>query len=165
MAEIPAAQAAAWQSLGYDEAESLRWIGLSVPAGERGRPALERMWARPTADINGIWGGYMGVGSKTVIAAEASAKVSFRLVPGMDPAAVYEAFQRFVAERLPADARVEYQLFGSAPGIEIASDSRWVQAALSALEDEYGKPAVLMAAAAPFPWSKACAACWGSTRC
>ncbi len=91
-----------------------------MPVGEQGRAPLERMWARPTADINGIWGGYTGAGSKTVIAAQASAKVSFRLVPGQDPAAVYEAFKRFVAERTPADARVTFELFGSAPGIEIA---------------------------------------------
>ena len=107
---------AEWEALGFDEGRFLGNIGLSVPVGERGRAPLERMWARPTADINGIWGGYTGAGSKTVIAAQASAKVSFRLVPGQDPAAVYEAFKQFVAERTPADARVDVSLFGSAPG-------------------------------------------------
>ena len=149
--DVPAEQAAAWRALGFDEAAALRGIGLSAPAGERGRPALERLWARPTADINGIWGGYTGAGSKTVIAAHASAKVSFRLVRGMDPAQVLAGFQRFVAERLPTDARVEYQLFGSAPGVEIASDSRWVRAALSALADEYGRPAVLVGSGGSIP--------------
>ena len=64
----PNAQAAQWDELGFDEAGFLGGIGLSAPAGERGSPPLERLWARPTADINGIWGGYTGAGSKTVIA-------------------------------------------------------------------------------------------------
>ncbi len=151
IAETSPAQAQEWQALGFDEAAFLGEIGLSVPVGERGRTALDRMWARPTADINGIWGGYTGVGSKTVIAAEASAKVSFRLVPGQDPQAVFEAFKRFVAERTPADARVTFELFSTAPGIEIPTDSRWVQAARAALADEYGRPAVLMGSGGSIP--------------
>ena len=62
------AQRAQWDALGFDEAAFLGDIGLSVPVGERGYSALERLWARPTADINGIWGGYTGAGGKTVIA-------------------------------------------------------------------------------------------------
>ena len=75
---------AQWAALRFDEAAYLGDIGLSVPSGERDHPALERLWARPTADINGIWGGYTGAGAKTVIASEAFAKLSFRLVPGQD---------------------------------------------------------------------------------
>ena len=149
--ELPPAVAAGWQALGFDEAAFLGGIGLSVPAGERGRTALERMWARPTADINGVWGGYTGAGSKTVIAAQASAKVSFRLVPGQDPAAVFAAFQRFVAERTPADARVAFELFGSAPGVEIPDGSPWVQAARAALADEFGRPAVTIGSGGSIP--------------
>ena len=133
-------QRAQWDGLRFDEAAYLGDIGLSTPVGEQGRTPLERLWARPTADINGIWGGYTGPGSKTVIAAQASAKVSFRLVPGQDPASVFEAFQRFVTDRLPPDARAEFTQFASAPGIEVASDSAWVQAAQAALADEYGRP-------------------------
>ena len=142
---------AAWKALKFDEPGFLGDIGLSVPAGERGRTALERLWARPTADINGIWGGYTGAGSKTVIAAEASAKVSFRLVPGQDPAAVLDAFKRFVIERMPKDGRVDFTPFASAPGIEIPADSAWVRAAQSALADEFGRPAVLMGSGGSIP--------------
>jgi len=85
VAMVTNAQAAEWDAMGFDERAFLDGIGLRVPAGERGLPALQRLWARPTADINGVWGGYAGPGAKTVIAAEASAKVSFRLVPGQDP--------------------------------------------------------------------------------
>jgi acetylornithine deacetylase/succinyl-diaminopimelate desuccinylase-like protein len=82
---ISNAQHAQWDALGFDERAFLGKIGLQASAGERGYSALERMWARPTADINGMWGGYTGPGGKTVIALEASAKISFRLVPDQDP--------------------------------------------------------------------------------
>ncbi len=151
VSEVPAAQREQWDSLHFDEAAYLGEIGLSHPVGERGRTALERLWARPTADINGIWGGYTGPGSKTVIASEASAKVSFRLVPGQDPAAVFEGFKRFLTERLPPDAQARFAQFASAPGIEVASDSRWVRAAQAALAEEYGRPAVLCGCGGSIP--------------
>ncbi len=149
--DTPPAQMAEWQALGFDEAAFLGGIGLHTPVGEHSRTGLERVWARPTADINGIWGGYTGAGSKTVIAAQASAKISFRLVPGQDPAAVLEGFKRFVADRTPPDARVEFTLFGSAPGVAIPSDSHWVAAARAALSEEYGRPAVLMGSGGSIP--------------
>ncbi|MBS0561687.1 MAG: M20/M25/M40 family metallo-hydrolase, partial [Proteobacteria bacterium] len=108
-------QRAEWQALGFDEAASLAGIGLTTPGGERGLPALERIWARPTADINGMWGGYTGPGSKTIIPSQAAAKVSFRLVPDQDPHAVFEGFQRFVRERLPEGMRVSFNRFGMSP--------------------------------------------------
>jgi acetylornithine deacetylase/succinyl-diaminopimelate desuccinylase-like protein len=148
---ISNAQAAQWDALGFDEAAFLGTIGLTAPSGERGRSALERLWARPTADINGIWGGYTGPGAKTVIAAEASAKVSFRLVAEQDPNAVFEGFRRFVTDRLPAGAKVEFQNFAASPGIEVETDSPWVRAAQAALAEEYGKPALLMGSGGSIP--------------
>jgi acetylornithine deacetylase/succinyl-diaminopimelate desuccinylase-like protein len=144
-------QRAQWDALGFDEIAFLQDIGLTAPAGERGYAALERLWARPTADINGIWGGYTGAGSKTVIASEASAKVSFRLVPNQDPAAVMEQFKQFVTERLPPGATATFEDFARAPGIEVNVDSPHVRAALAALADEYGKPAVLMGSGGSIP--------------
>ena len=101
--EISPKLKAEWQALGFDEEKFLRGAGLSAPSGEQGVPALQRLWARPTADINGISGGYEGTGSKTIIPSEVSAKMSFRLVPSQDPQAIFEAFQRFVADRLPPE--------------------------------------------------------------
>jgi acetylornithine deacetylase/succinyl-diaminopimelate desuccinylase-like protein len=144
-------QRAQWDTLGFDEAAFLGRIGLSSPVGERGYSALERMWARPTADINGIWGGYTGAGSKTVIASEASAKVSFRLVPNQDPDAVMEQFKQFVTDRLPPGATATFADFARAPGIEVNVDSPHVRAALAALGEEYGKPAVLMGSGGSIP--------------
>ena len=151
VSDIPAELAAEWASLGFDEGAFLEGVGLSAPAGEMGRTALERLWARPTADVNGIWGGYQGAGAKTVIAAEAGAKVSFRLVPGQDPAAVLAGFRLFVEGLLPAGVRAEFEVFGMAPGVEIPSDSRFVAAARAALAAEYGRAAVLMGSGGSIP--------------
>ncbi len=148
---ISNSQRAQWDALGFDEVAFLAGIGLSAPAGERGYSALERLWARPTADINGIWGGYTGAGSKTVIASEASAKISFRLVPGQDPDTVMEQFKQFVLDRLPAGATATFADFARAPGMEVNVDSPHVRAALAALQDEYGKPALLMGCGGSIP--------------
>ncbi len=149
--DIAERQANAWASLGFDEAKFLGGIGLSVPSGEKDRGGLERLWARPTADINGIWGGYMGPGSKTVIASQASAKVSFRLVPGQDPDVVVEGFKTFMRERVPADATLEFEVFGKGPGLEVSTDNAFVKAARAALADEYGRPAALIGCGGSIP--------------
>ena len=142
--DVSEIQKAAWQKLGFSEHDFLGEIGLSVPAGEKDRSALERLWARPTADINGIWGGYQGPGSKTVIAAEAGAKISFRLVPGQDPAHIMAGFRQFMAEHVPADAKLSFIEHASAPGLAIETANRFVTAASQALEAEFHrKPALI----------------------
>ena len=151
IADISPEQRGSWDTLGFDEGAFLGGIGLRDPVGEKDRAPLERLWARPTADINGIWGGYQGPGAKTVIAAEAGAKISFRLVPGQDPAQVADALRRFVAERAPADAQVTVDVFSTAPGMEIASDGRFVAAAQQALGREYDRPAVLIGSGGSIP--------------
>jgi acetylornithine deacetylase/succinyl-diaminopimelate desuccinylase-like protein len=148
---ISNAQRAQWDALGFDERAFLGKIGLAAQVGERGYSPLERLWGRPTADINGIWGGYTGAGSKTVIASEASAKVSFRLVPNQDPDEVMEQFKRFVADRLPPGARVEFEGHTHTPGIEMNLDTPWVRAAQAVLAEEYGRPAVLMGSGGSIP--------------
>ena len=148
---ISTAQRAQWDALRFDEGKFLGSIGLTAPAGERGYSPLERLWARPTADINGIWGGYTGEGAKTVIAAEASAKISFRLVPGQDPDEVFDQFKRFVADRVPPDAHVEFKSLSGAPAFEANLDSPWVHAVQTVLRDEYGREPVLMGSGGSVP--------------
>ena len=98
-----------WDGLGFSAKDFLGDIGLSMPSGEANRSVLEQTWARPTAEVNGITGGYTGEGFKTVIAAQASAKVSFRLVGKQDPHKVAAAFRKHVEERLPEDCRGNLQ--------------------------------------------------------
>ncbi len=91
----------AWKKLDLSADSFLKPIGLSIPAGEKDRLLIEQVTSRPTCDINGIIGGYTGEGAKTVIAAEASAKVSFRLVGGQDPQKIRDAFRAYVKQRVP----------------------------------------------------------------
>ncbi len=151
IAEPSAEQQAEWAALHYDEAAFLARIGLKHPAGEAGRGGLERRWARPTCDVNGIWGGYAGPGAKTVIAAEAGAKVSFRLVPGQEPDKVIAAFKRFMADHVPDDVKLAFDVFSSGRAIEVPRNSRFVQAARTVLGEEYGRPAVLIGSGGSIP--------------
>ena len=149
--ELPDAVAAQWRALPFDEAQFLRAIGLSQPAGERGRSVLEQIWSRPTCDVNGIAGGYQGAGSKTVLPAQASAKVSFRLVGRQDPEAVLESFRAFVRARLPADCRVEFVKHGGSPALRLAFDTPALERARAALRAEWGVEPVLGGAGGSIP--------------
>lgn len=149
--ELSPELAAQWQALGFDEAAFLAEVGLTTPAGERGLSGLHRLWGRPTADINGIWGGYQGTGPKTVIAAEAGAKVSFRLVPYQQPEKIFAAFSRFVESRAPADAKITVEKLSGGPAIEVPADNAVMHAAVHALQDEYGKPPVSIGCGGSIP--------------
>ena len=149
--ETPSQVLKAWESLDATAQNFLGPIGLSQPAGEQGRSVLEMVWARPTAEFNGIIGGYTGKGFKTVIAAEASAKVSFRLVHKQDPTKIRAAFRAFVEERIPTDCSVEFQPHGGSPAIQLSYDSPFLAKAKNALSDEWPKPAVMVGSGGSIP--------------
>lgn len=149
--ETPSQILQSWEGLGETAETFLGEIGLSVPSGEKGRSVLELTWARPTAEFNGIAGGYSGKGFKTVIAAEASAKVSFRLVHSQDPQKIRAAFRAFVEARIPADCSVQFEKHGGSPAIQLAYDSPMLVKAKSALSDEWPKQAVMIAAGGSIP--------------
>jgi acetylornithine deacetylase/succinyl-diaminopimelate desuccinylase-like protein len=151
VAPVPPALAASWQSLGFSAEAFLGEVGLANPAGEHGQSPLAQLWARPTADINGIYGGYQGDGTKTVIPAHATAKLTFRLVPGQDPEKILAGFERFVTERLRPDAKASFTYFGAAPGFAISPDAPFMRAAQAALAAEFGKPAALIGCGASIP--------------
>ncbi|MEP2943623.1 MAG: dipeptidase [Hyphomicrobiales bacterium] len=141
--EIPADIKEIWDGLEFDEAEFLGSVGLSEPSGEKDRTVLEQTWSRPTCEINGIWGGYTGEGFKTVIPAEAHAKVSFRLVGEQDPLKIRDAFRAMVRERLPSDCTVEFIDHGASQATRLPFDSPWLTKARSALDEEWGVPTAM----------------------
>jgi acetylornithine deacetylase/succinyl-diaminopimelate desuccinylase-like protein len=141
----------AWKKLNLSADSFLKPIGLSIPAGEKDRLLIEQVTSRPTCDINGIIGGYTGEGAKTVIAAEASAKVSFRLVEGQDPQKIRDAFRAYVKERLPGDCRVEFGEHANAPAIALDWGLKPLAAAKRALTEEWGKEAVLIGGGGSIP--------------
>jgi acetylornithine deacetylase/succinyl-diaminopimelate desuccinylase-like protein len=149
--ETPSQILKSWEALGTNAENFLGPIGLSLPSGEKGRSVLEMVWARPTAEFNGISGGYTGKGFKTVIAAEAHAKVSFRLVHKQDPDKIRAAFRKFVEERLPGDCTVEFHPHGGSPAIQLSYDSPFLAKAKSALSDEWPKPAVMVGSGGSIP--------------
>ena len=140
-----------WKALGRTPENLLGPIGLSRPSGEKGRTVLELVWARPTAEFNGITGGYTGEGFKTVIPAQASAKVSFRLVHRQDPNRIRESFRAFVRERIPEDCSVEFAPHGGSPAIQLSYDSPLVKTAQDMLSEEWGRSAVAIAMGGSIP--------------
>jgi len=151
VAEISPEVKAQWQGLGFDEQHFLGAVGLSRPAGEQGRSVLEMLWARPTCEINGMIGGYTGDGFKTVIPAKASAKISFRLVSGMDPDRIRAAFRAHVQAMLPPDCTVKFTPHGGSPAITVPADGEFLARALKGLSDEWGKPAVITGSGGSIP--------------
>jgi len=151
VAEISPALKAQWAGLAFDEAEYLGEAGLSIPAGEQDRSVLEMLWARPTCEINGMSGGYLGDGFKTVIPAKASAKISFRLVSNMDPDKIRASFRQHVQSMIPADCSVRFIQHGGSRAITVPSDGLYLSRALTGLSDEWGKPAVMTGSGGSIP--------------
>jgi acetylornithine deacetylase/succinyl-diaminopimelate desuccinylase-like protein len=147
--DLPPEILAQWKKL--DLTQFLTSIGLSIPAGEKDRLLIEQVTSRPTCDINGIIGGYTGEGSKTVIPAEASAKVSFRLVEGQKPDRIRDAFRAFVRAGVPGDCKVEFIDHSNAPAIALDWNMKPLAAAKQALTDEWGKQTVLIGSGASIP--------------
>lgn len=149
--ELPADLRRNWEGLGFDPDAFLAAVGLSVPAGEADRTVLEQVWARPTAEVNGISGGYTGKGFKTVIPSAAMAKVSFRLVGRQDPAAIRAAFRDYVRARIPADCTVSFSEVGGSPAVVVPMDSPWMSRARAALADEWGRETALIGSGGSIP--------------
>ena len=141
-----------WGALKFSEKAFLGEVGLSVPAGEKGKSVLEQVWSRPTAEVNGIWGGYTGAGTKTVLPAKAQAKITFRLVGQQQPDKVIKAFRAHVKKQIPKDCNVTFSDHShGAPASELAEDSPMVKRSAAALKQEWGKETVLMGCGGSIP--------------
>ncbi len=144
---------AAWGELGIDTAQTLASIGLGPEAdvGEEGFTAIEREWGRPTCDINGLYGGYTGTGAKTVIPAQASAKVSFRLVADQDPSNVVESFFAWLDDRTPPGCRWELEDLGTGLPASIQSDDPRLGMISQAIEEAAGVAPALIKSGGSIP--------------
>jgi acetylornithine deacetylase/succinyl-diaminopimelate desuccinylase-like protein len=140
-----------WEGLGFDASGFLGDVDLAVPAGEAGRSALEMIWARPTCEVNGIWGGYTGDGFKTVLPSKASAKISFRLVGTQDPLRIRESFRTMVRGMLPPDCRAEFHDHGASPASVMSTEDPAFEKARKALSDEWPKPAAFIGSGGSIP--------------
>lgn len=128
----------AWKQLPFKEKEFLRKeVGAAALTGEEKYTVLDRLWARPTLEVHGIRGGFTGEGAKTVIPAQATAKISMRLVPGMIPEEVIRQFVRFVKEVTPAGVQTALRVISRAPAAVVSPQSPYVQAAAEAMEQVF----------------------------
>ena len=130
---------AALAALPYDEAAYLAQVGAPSAFGEPSYTTLERQWTRPTLEVNGMWGGYQGPGQKTVIPSEAHAKITSRLVPDQDPAAILALVTEHLEARVPPGARLSVSPADHGTrAVHVAADHVALKAAAAALEATYG---------------------------
>ena len=137
--ELSAAERAEIAALPFDEAAYLAQVGAGAAVGEPGYSTLERQWTRPTLEVNGMWGGYEGPGSKTVVPSEAHAKITCRLVPDQDPDEVVTLVTRHLERHVPPGTRLTIAAgeHGARPA-SVARDHVVLKAAEAALEEVYG---------------------------
>jgi len=131
-----------YANLSFSEDDFKKQIGVKALGGEQGFTTLERRWARPTCDINGLWSGYQGEGAKTVLPAKAGAKFSFRLVPNQDPHKIAASLEKMLRAICPAGIEMELISFHGAPGVVVSLDSPYVAAAAKAIEHGFGNKPV-----------------------
>ncbi|OAN76373.1 hypothetical protein A8B78_02495 [Jannaschia sp. EhC01] len=140
-----------WNSLPFDQDGFLSDVGLRIPAGEAGYSIMEQVWARPSCEIHGVIGGYTDPGFKTVIPAKATAKVSFRLVAGQEPALIREAFRAHIRSHVPEDCSVTFTSHGASPALSLPLDSPYLGATRAALSKEWGTEAALAGTGGSIP--------------
>jgi acetylornithine deacetylase/succinyl-diaminopimelate desuccinylase-like protein len=140
-----------WEKLPFDEKVFAAELGLPFLSGESGRTTLERIWSRPTCDVNGLTAGYQGHGAKTVIASKASAKVSMRLVPNQDPEKIAAVFEETMRQRCPKNVKIEFARHGLAPAALVPVDSPAMRLAAQAVEAGFGKKPVLVRGGGSIP--------------
>ncbi len=142
--ELDAAQLAELTALEYDEVREAQALGVPELSGERGRSPLERMWFRPTLECNGVWGGYSGPGSKTIVPSHATAKISARLVGEQDPLRIRRLVAGYIEQLAPAGVRVSVIDDGAVRPIVVPRNHPAVAAAARAMEAGFGRAPVFI---------------------
>jgi succinyl-diaminopimelate desuccinylase len=128
--------------LPFNERAYTKFLGVTALAGEKGFSTLERRWARPTFEINGIFGGYQGAGGKTIVPASAGAKITCRLVPNQNPERIIRLVDRHLRAHCPKSVRLTITSDNGGPAFFTSPKGRGARAALAALEKAFGKKPV-----------------------
>lgn len=142
--ELSAEERMQLTELPFVEAAYMKSMGVPSLEGEKGYSTLERRWARPTLDVNGLFGGFTGEGASTIIPSKMSAKVSMRLVPDQDPDRISRAFDDAVRAAIPNGVRVEIKTHASCAAYISSLDSPGMKAAVEAITAAFGKPPVFI---------------------
>jgi len=146
------AERESWSRLPFREDDfRIQEVGAPALVGEPGHSVLERIWSRPTFEVHGIAGGFTGTGSKTVIPAQATAKVSFRLVPRQNPDQVIRAFQDWVRANTPKGIRTAVRVLSASPGLVVDPNHPALAVASRAFGEVFGKPTVFIRAGSSIP--------------
>ncbi len=148
---IPEEEREALAQLGCEDDKVKKMIGVQALGGEEGYSNRERMWARPTLDVNGMMAGYIEPGAKTIIPAKASAKISMRLVNNQNPGAIAESFKKYFREEAGAGVRVEFIEHGVAKAVLVEKTEPGVQAAKRAMEKGFSAPASFVRSGGSIP--------------
>lgn len=149
--ELTPAERAEFASVEEPEAEIVADLGVPALWGEKGFTAVERNWGRPSFDVHGLWGGFTGAGSKTVIASEGGFKISFRLVPNQDPAEVAKQVAAHVEKHCPPGVVAETTYLHGGTPVMVPADSPYIQAASQAFEGAFGQRPALVREGASIP--------------
>jgi len=142
----------AWTLLPFDEEEYRESeVGSTELTGEPGYNVMERTWARPTLEVHGMPGGFIGAGAKTVIPAKATVKLSMRLVPDMTPAESFAQYKAFVESICPRGIVLDVRLIHSGDPIVVSTDNAYVRAAVAAMHEVFGKETVFVRGGGSIP--------------
>jgi acetylornithine deacetylase/succinyl-diaminopimelate desuccinylase-like protein len=142
----------AWQSLPFDEEHYRQTeVGSTELTGEPGFSVLERTWSRPTLEVHGMPGGFIGAGAKTVIPAKAVAKVSMRLVPDQTPAQAFAQYKSYVESLCPKGIQIEVRLIHSGDPIVVSTGNPYVRTATAAMHTVFGKDTVFVRGGGSIP--------------
>ncbi len=146
------AELKAWKSLPFNEEVYRKTeVGSSVLTGEKGYSVLERTWARPTLEVHGMPGGFIGAGGKTVIPARAAAKISMRLVPDQLPDKIFKQYSKFVNTLVPKGIHIKIKQFSVADPIVVKTNNPFVKASTEAMKEVFHKETVYIRSGGSIP--------------
>ena len=151
VSELPKNIKDQWEGLNFNHDQFLHDVGLSTPAGEKGRAPIEMIWSRPTCEINGLKSGYINEGFKTVLPSQASAKISFRLVGTQDPLKIRKSFREMVENHVPIDCKVTFSEHEASKASQMDTSSPGFEKAREAISEEWGTEAAFVGCGGSIP--------------